>query len=132
MVRRFLWRLGLASRREDADFALVAAAEQHMRESGEAPDLFFHKHRSGGCPPDGEFGDMLRLYQPTGDTDPLWSKAEAPSLVIDEVERIWAAIDQGDDWSPLATKIEQIRRLGNMLGEPPGPVSQSGGLETLA
>jgi hypothetical protein len=32
--------------------------------------------------------------------------------VIEEVERIWAAIDQHDDWQPLAEKVAQSATLG--------------------
>ena len=127
MVRRFLWRLGVERRRDDADLALVAAAEQFLGETGLSPDAFFHRHRGGRNPPDGEFGDMLRLFAPAGGGDhELWreAEAEAPALHIEEVERLWSAIDGDDDWSPLELKIAAIRRLGQALGEPPGPAAQ--------
>jgi len=39
---------------------------------------------------------------------------EAPcSMHIDEVEAIWAAIAERDDWSPLTTKVEAIREMGD-------------------
>ena len=31
---------------------------------------------------------------------------------IDEVEALWAAIDERDDWDPLYRKIEAIRQMG--------------------
>jgi uncharacterized protein YdiU (UPF0061 family) len=34
------------------------------------------------------------------------------TLVIAEVEALWSAIDRDDDWTPLAAKIEAIRRTG--------------------
>jgi uncharacterized protein YdiU (UPF0061 family) len=119
LTRRFLWRLGLAAQTEDTDFALVAAAEQHMRETGMSPDAFFHSHRAGRNPPDGPFGELLKQFEPACQFDPFWTESAAPSLVIDEVERIWAAIDGQDDWTPLTTKVAEIRRLGSALGEPP-------------
>ncbi len=126
MVRRFLWRLGVEQRREDADLALVAAAEQHLLESGTPPDQFFHAHRGGRGRPDGEFGALLELYSPaTGDDDDLWREAEAPALHIDEVERIWSEIDEHDDWQPLVQKIADIRRLGQALGDSPRPAGQN-------
>ncbi len=127
MVRRFLWRLGVAPRRPDADLALVAAGEKHMHEAAIGPDATFHAHRGGRNPPDSEFGELLRQFAPLDDADDaLWSEAEAPSLVIEEVERVWSAIDKDDDWAPLAAKIGDIRRLGQALGEPPEPQGHAG------
>ncbi len=127
MVRRFLWRLGIEPRRADAGLALVAAAEKHMMEAGIGPDAAFHRHRGGRNPPDSEFGELLRQFAPAGDAEGgIWSEAAAPSLVIDEVERVWSAIDLEDDWAPLAAKIAEIRRLGQALGEPPSPAGHGG------
>ncbi len=121
IARRFLWRLGLVSRGEDADLALVAAAQQHMHDNGMSPDLFFHRHRGGHTAAEGEFGEMLEQFDPACQFDPLWSESGVPTLIIDEVERIWAAIDGHDDWSALTTRIEEIRQLGSVLGDAPAP-----------
>jgi uncharacterized protein YdiU (UPF0061 family) len=122
MVRRFLWRLGLESRRDDADLALVAAAEKHMLETGQAPDAFFHTHRAGRNPPaDSEFGQLLGQFVPAGEDHPLWCESAVPTLVIDEVERLWSAIDQHDDWAPLNRKVGELRELGRALGTAPKP-----------
>jgi len=116
MVRRFLWRLGLAPRGEQADSALLAAAEQHMHAGGMAPDRFFFDHHAGRGRPEGEFGDLLAAYRPARSSDdPIWSEASPPGLVIEEVERIWTAIDRDDDWTPLHDKVADIRRLGTSL-----------------
>jgi hypothetical protein len=51
-----------------------------------------------------------------------WSDPEPCSMHIDEVETIWAAIAERDDWSPFDAKIEGIRRMGQAmreLGPPP-------------
>ena len=120
MVRRFLWRLGVEPRRTDADYALVAAGEAHMHSAETGPDAMFFAHRGSRNPPDSEFGALLAAYEPVaGAQNSLWQAAAAPSLVIEEVERIWAAIDVADDWSPLMAKVAEIRALGSALGEPP-------------
>jgi uncharacterized protein YdiU (UPF0061 family) len=120
LVGRFLWRLGVVSRGADADLALLAAAEQHMHDAGLGPDALFFTHRGGRNATTGEFGVLLADYQPeAGDTESLWNEADPCTLVIEEVERIWAAIDMHDDWSPLADKVAAIRRLGQALGEAP-------------
>jgi hypothetical protein len=34
---------------------------------------------------------------------------------IDEVESIWSAIAENDDWGPFNAKIEAVRRLGDAM-----------------
>ena len=36
-------------------------------------------------------------------------------MLIDEVEAIWTAIADKDDWQPFEAKIEAIRRLGDAM-----------------
>jgi uncharacterized protein YdiU (UPF0061 family) len=121
--RRWLWRLGLESRGEERDAALVAACEAALRESGEPPDSFFHRLRFGGTA-GGELGEMLALYDRTSYEDR--DDTPPPSLVIDEVERLWAAIAERDDWAPLITMIDSIRRFGGRLGPAPTPAGHAG------
>lgn len=122
LAQQFLWRLGVQSRGFEADYGLIAAAERAMRASGMAPDAFFHHHRFGRRA-EGDFAAALAGYAAVGRDHPLWDEAEAPSLVIDRVEAIWAAIDSRDDWAPLADAVGAIRRLGEALGPPPRPAS---------
>ena len=42
-------------------------------------------------------------------------------MLIDEVEAIWAAIAERDDWDPLNAKVAAVRAMGEALGEPPRP-----------
>ena len=120
MVRRFCWRLGVASRGLEADSALIEAAEVTMREGQFGPDTFFHRHRFGRGA-GGPLADALAGYVPVGDPDPLWDRAEPEAMLIDEVEAIWAAIAERDDWAPLAAKVTAVRALGHALGQPPRP-----------
>ena len=46
---------------------------------------------------------------------PYWSDPQPCSLPIEEVESIWAAIAEHDDWSPLEAKVAAIRRLGEAM-----------------
>ena len=48
---------------------------------------------------------------------PYWSDAEPCSMLIDEVEAIWASIADRDDWGPFDAKIAAIRRMGEALAE---------------
>lgn len=120
MARRFAWRLGVAARGIDEDVALIGAAERHMRENRVPPDVFFFRHRGGRDSPKDEFGELLNLYRPADTADhPLWIAEAPPTLVIEEVERVWEAIDKQDNWGPLNQKIAEIRLLGMALGDYP-------------
>jgi hypothetical protein len=37
---------------------------------------------------------------------------------IDEVEAIWSAIAERDDWRPFEAKIAAVRRLGEAMSDP--------------
>jgi len=120
MARRFCWRLGVASRGVEADFAVIAAAEREMRGAGMGPDAFFFLHRSGRKI-DGDLAQALAGADPVSDDHPWWSGPAPESLLIEEVEALWQPIAQADNWQPLARKIAAIRTLGEALGEPPAP-----------
>jgi serine/tyrosine/threonine adenylyltransferase len=126
MARRFCWRLGVEPQGLESEITLIGAAEQHMVEHELSPDALFFAHRGGRDAPAGAFGDLLRGYAPLGgDAHPLWAEAQPPTLVIEEVERVWTAIAEHDDWQPLADKVAAIRRLGDALGEAPQPAGQN-------
>jgi len=122
LTRRVLWRLGVQSRGPDADGALLAAIGVHLRETGVTPDNFYFAHHHLRTLPEGPLGQALAGYHPVdGADDPFWQDPAPPTLVIEEVERIWAAIDTEDDWAPLHAHVAAIRRLGDALGPPPVP-----------
>ena len=39
---------------------------------------------------------------------PMFAGAEPEELLVDEVEALWAAIAERDDWSPLADKLARL------------------------
>ncbi len=119
--RRWCWRLGVESRDAQADGALVGACETMMMQSGEAPDAFFFRHR-GGRNAEGPLGEALSDYEPIESDHPYWSHEKPQTMLIDEVEAIWSAIDEHDDWQPLHDKVAAIRRMGEAHGPPPTPV----------
>ena len=100
--------------------ALVAASEQAMRDSGEPPDHFFHRMRAGEAG-DGALADLLAGYTPEVSDQQWWREEPPVSLLIDEVETIWSAIAERDDWGPLNDRISAIQRLGQALGPAPNP-----------
>lgn len=117
--RRWCWRLGLRSRGPEADTALATACATQMRDSGEAPDSFFWRHRLGAAA-QGAVAEAMSDYDRqegvthSADFDP-------PALPYAEVQRLWKAIAEGDDWHPLNDHITRTRRMGALLGEPPAP-----------
>ena len=120
MRRRFCWRLGVESRSAEEDSALIAAAERTMREAQIGPDAFFFAHR-GGRRAQGPLAEALTGYDAVESDHPYWSGEAPQSMLIDEVEAIWAAIAERDDWQPLEAKIAAVRRMGDALDEPPAP-----------
>ena len=123
--RRFCWRLGITPRDAEADLALIAAAEQHMAEHGLSPDLFHARHRGGHGAPAGAFGDLLAGYAPAPGVDAALAESTVPTNHIDEVERIWSAIAERDDWQPLHDHVQAIRALGDALGPAPEPAGHN-------
>lgn len=121
ITRRWLWRLGLEPKGTDEDAQLIALCEQEMRAGETGPDAFFFGHRGGRGAADGELGAMLDQYTPTDSSHEYWADAAPQSMLIDEVEAIWAAIDERDDWAPLRAKVAAIRRMGTAHGAPPVP-----------
>lgn len=121
VARRWCWRLGVEPQGVEADTQLVAACETHLRESKVQPDVFFFAHRGGRCATEGALGKVLAAYQPAGAHHKYWADTAPQSLLIDEVEAIWAAIDQRDDWAPLHAKVTALRRMGAGHGPPPAP-----------
>ncbi|QIG53305.1 YdiU family protein [Altererythrobacter sp. BO-6] len=120
VARRWCWRLGIEQRGEEADARLVAACEKALRETGAQPDAFFHAHR-GGRAATGELGEALEGYTPVDDAHDYWRDDAPQSMLIDEVEALWSAIDERDDWGPLHGKIAALRRMGEAHGKAPAP-----------
>ena len=121
VTRRWCWRLGVAQQGLEPDTQLVAACEAHMRETSAQPDAFFFAHRGGRGGAEGELGALLAGYQPVGEPHAYWSDPAPQSLLLDEVEAIWAAIDARDDWGPLDAKVTALRRIGEAHGPAPIP-----------
>jgi uncharacterized protein YdiU (UPF0061 family) len=124
LTRRFCWRLGVESRGLEADSALIGAAEATMREAQIGPDDFFYHHR-GGCAGTGVLAEALAGFRAVEGDHAYWSDLAPQSMLIDEVETIWSAIAERDDWQPLHAKIAAVRRMGEALGAPPVPAGHA-------
>ena len=126
LARRFVWRLGIGSQGFARDIAAFDAAAAAMRQTGVGPDLFFHRHR-GGRAATGQLAAALEGYAARGQDDPHWSRAEPETMLIHEVESVWSAICDDDDWQPLQAKIAAVRALGRALGDPLVPAGHGQG-----
>jgi uncharacterized protein YdiU (UPF0061 family) len=122
-------RLGLAPRDDDADIAMLQTIDEALQASRIGIDRFFFDWRGGrrrGASPadehyDGEafapFRAAIGAYDGVTGTDhPYWADASPCSMLIDEVEAIWSAIAERDDWGPLKAKVAAIRRMGEAMG----------------
>ena len=121
VIHRFLWRLGVDSRVEELDRQLVEAAERAMSREKIPIDQFFYAHRYGitnSVEPKGEyqlaFTELLSGYASLDrNRNIYWSDGSVCSMLINEVEDIWRAIAEHDDWAPLYQKISDIRFMGS-------------------
>ena len=119
-----LGRLGVRPRGAEADLPLLQRIEQGLAAKGVTIDRFFFDWRGGRrrapSPADAAYAAdfagleaQLGLYEPTGTTNhSYWSEAEPQSMHIGEVEAIWSAIAEHDDWAPLHAKVAAVRRMG--------------------
>ena len=57
--------------------------------------------------------------RPDALADAYWRGDGPTTMHIDEVERVWSAIAERDDWQPLEQKLADVRALGRLLGNEP-------------
>jgi serine/tyrosine/threonine adenylyltransferase len=123
-----LRRLGLAPGQTDEtrDWALKDAIDDALIATQWPIDRFFFDAFGGALPAGyGPEWDKVRAALaayaplPAGRSHPYFSDAEPCSMLIDEVEAIWSAIDRDDDWAPFHAKVAAIRRMGEALGGNP-------------
>jgi uncharacterized protein YdiU (UPF0061 family) len=122
LVERLIARLG-AERRDDVeDRPLVSAMLSALRSRLVGIDRFFFDWRGGRIPTDetyraAEFDELrARLdgrLRPL--SHPYWADPQPCTMLIDEVESIWAAITERDDWKPFEAKIAAVRRMGDAM-----------------
>ena len=117
LVAAMSGRLGV-----DSDPGIVAALIPALA-SREAPiDQIFFDWRGGRDPgadayPSEPFRALAKALKgrERPQSHPYWSDAQPCSMHIDEVEAIWSAIAERDDWRPFEDKVNAVRRMGDAL-----------------
>jgi uncharacterized protein YdiU (UPF0061 family) len=122
LVSALLRRLGVSESDPEADRALAAALLKALQSREAEIDRVYFDWRGGRDPgeqayPSAPFRELAtalrgRERQPT---HPYWAEASPCSMHIDEVEDIWSAIAERDDWKPFEAKIAAIRRMGEAV-----------------
>ena len=124
LVARLLARLGVAPRGAAEDRPLAAALVSALQARAATIDRTFFDWRGGRDPgseayPQPAFRELAGLLEgranPAARQHPYWSDAEPCSMHIEEVEAIWAAIAERDDWALLEAKVAAIRRMGEAM-----------------
>ena len=125
LVERMLWRLGIATRGTHEDVALVQAMEQALAASEQPIDRFFFDWRGGDLRTNmstyattafDAFRDAVAPYAPTQPLDHrYWSGPGPCSMLIDEVESIWAPIAERDDWTAFYAKLSRVNEMSDAL-----------------
>jgi len=139
LAKRVLHRLGLTSSGHDVDSALAEAVLSFLEDTRVPIDRFYFDWFGGAASEaralasphralyEEASGTALRslfeLHTPASEAalqSPYFQKEAPESLLIDEIESLWSAIAERDDWAPLQAKIEAIAALRAVLGPPPG------------
>jgi len=122
MISAMLRRLGVA--RGDGARELTGALIRALATRIQAIDRVFFDWRGGYDPgeqayPGEEFRGLARVLEgrEAPKTHAYWSDAIPCSMHIDEVEAIWSAIAERDDWQPFKEKVRAIRRMGEAMGQ---------------
>ena len=125
-------RLGIVPKGPTKDRELLVALEEALAAKSVEIDRFFFDWRGGGrrapSPADAAYKAqgfasmraLIETYEASAALDhPYWSGDGPCSMHIDEVEAIWARIDEADDWSRFETKIAAVRRMGEAMAARP-------------
>ncbi len=126
---RMLWRLGVESRGAKQDIAMLQSVEAALRGEDITIDRLFFDWRGGKTrgkasknkiyesPAFESVNESLKPYRRESANHPYWENESPCSMPIEELESLWARIDEADDWSAFDEKIAAIRRMGEAMRE---------------
>ena len=128
-------RLGIVPRELERDLPVLVEIQTALVKQSVEIDRFFFDWRGGRArgpsPADAPYqaeqftglaASLAEYDAAPGALDhPYWSDPAPCSMHIDEVEAIWARIDQDDDWTALEAKIAAVRRMAEAYRNAAGP-----------
>lgn len=140
LIRRYFDRLGLELEGlESAQEELLTLGIECLKESKVPFESFFFDFYAGGLrnfrsaekyrgPESLKFIDAIQsgVWRATeaargrlsasSESRDYFDQAQPEMMLIDEVEKIWSAIDQQNDWSLFYGKIDRLRKRGKIYG----------------
>jgi uncharacterized protein YdiU (UPF0061 family) len=120
LVDAMLRRLGVAKGENDREIAAALVRALATREA--TIDRVFFDWRGGRDPgvehyPSEAFRALAKSLErrERPQSHPYWSGPNPCSMHINEVEAIWSAIAERDDWQPFDEKVRAVRQMGEAM-----------------
>jgi uncharacterized protein YdiU (UPF0061 family) len=130
LAAAFLRRLGLAPRGAEADNELVAAIIAFLTAARPPHEQFFFDWRGGALSaeraarsPSADFyasesfrplADKLEAFTPSPSVNldhPYFAREKPQTMLIDEMEALWAPIAESDDWTAFTAALTEIEEM---------------------
>ena len=120
LVAAMLRRLGIAQGMNDRE--IVSALVKALATREAMIDRIFFDWRGGRDPgvekyPSEPFRTLAKQLESRelAQSHPYWSGSGPCSMHVDEVEAIWSAIAERDDWQPFNDKVTAVRLMGEAM-----------------
>ena len=122
LVAALLKRLGVAALGGEKDRIVASSLLRALESRAVTIDRLFFDWRGGRDPgaeayPSPPFRALAKSLKGRAQAPehPYWSGPDPCSMHIEEVEAIWSAIADRDDWQPFDDKVRAIRDMGEAM-----------------